>query len=93
MLLRSLPGLHYPITITKLFFNPNDEIRSSDSLFAYDFESNVREGREAEQVTKKFPAVFKSGYEGTLAAWRIEFGSVISGAGYVQACMQILPIP
>jgi hypothetical protein len=77
----ALPSsLHYPITITKLLKQPNDEVERFAPLFSYSYKTTVTEGNEfgeEKQVEKSFPSQFESPTEGTLIKWLIQPGTPI----------------
>lgn len=84
MLIRSPTNLHYPITVTELLKNQNDEVARFAPLFSYFYKSTVTEGNkygEEYQVEKEFPARFESETEGTLLRWKIKAGTVVNRAG------------
>lgn len=84
MLIRSPPGLHYPITIDKLLTSRNDEVKRSSPLFSYTYETTVSEGDkygEVKDVKKRFPARFDSIADGKVSQWFIRNGEVVHRAG------------
>ena len=86
MHLRLPTSLHYPITITELLKQPNDNVERFAPLFSYFYKTTVDEGdREGNvfQVKKTFPATFESSIDGTLKQWKISEGAVITSAGHV----------
>ena len=79
-------SLHYPITVTELLKQPNDNVDKFAPLFAYFYKTTVTEGDELGntfQVDKTFPARFESSIEGTFKRWKISKGAVISHSGCV----------
>lgn len=81
MLLRLPASLHYPITVTELLKQPNDNVERFAPLFSYYYETAVIEGDglgNDYKVKKKFPTRFESTVEGTLTRWKIEGNAVIS---------------
>ena len=91
MHLRLPTSLHYPITITELLKQPNDNVERFAPLFSYFYKTTVDEGdREGNvfQVEKTFPATFESSVDGTLKQWKISEGVVIAGAGHVHLNLQ-----
>jgi RNA polymerase II subunit A-like phosphatase len=73
-------SLHYPVTVTELLKQPNDNVERFAPLFSYIYQTTVTEGNrfgEEHQVEKKFPTVFESPVEGVLMAWRIKKGMMI----------------
>ena len=84
MHLRLPASLHYPITVTELLKQPNDDVESFAPLFSYFYKTSVTEGDELGnefQVEKTFPARFESNVEGTLKKWKIVEGAVIAKPG------------
>ncbi|KAL8944807.1 MAG: hypothetical protein Q9216_000229 [Gyalolechia sp. 2 TL-2023] len=77
-------GLHYPITITELLKQPNDNVERFAPLFSYSYKTTVTEGNkfgDEFQVEKDFPTKFESSVGGKLKAWSIHVGNVISRPG------------
>lgn len=86
MLLQSPRDLHYPITITKLLKQPNDNVERFAPLFSYSYKTTVTEGNrfgDEFQVEKVFPTNFESSVNGVLKSWSIDAGAVISLPGSV----------
>lgn len=84
MLLRLPRSLHYPITVTELLKQPNDNVERFAPLFNYSYKTTVTEGDDLGneyQVEKTFPTRFESTVEGILKTWRIEKGAVITHSG------------
>ncbi|MCJ1264334.1 Carboxy-terminal domain (CTD) phosphatase [Lobaria immixta] len=80
MLLRLPQSLHYPITVTELLKQPNDNVERFAPLFSYFYQSTVTEGDNLGneyQVEKRFPTRFESNVEGVLKRWMISKGSII----------------
>ena len=83
MLLRLPASLHYPITVTELLKQPNDNVERFAPLFSYFYKTTVTEGDELgneNQIEKTFPTRFESSVEGTLKLWKIKRGAVIANA-------------
>ncbi|KAI9878677.1 MAG: Carboxy-terminal domain (CTD) phosphatase [Pleopsidium flavum] len=83
MLLRLPHSLHYPITVTALLKQPNDNVERFAPLFLYFYKTTVTEGDELGneyQVEKTFPTRFESNVEGVLREWKIGKGTVITKA-------------
>ena len=83
MLLRLPASLHYPITVTELLKQPNDNVERFAPLFSYFYKTTVTEGDELgneNQVEKTFPTRFESNIEGSLKSWKIKKGAVIANA-------------
>lgn len=81
MLLRLPASLHYPITVTELLKQPNDNVERFAPLLSYFYKTTVTEGDELgneHEVEKTFPTRFESNVEGKLTRWRISKGAVIS---------------
>lgn len=81
MLLRLPRSLHYPITVTELLKQPNDNVERFAPLFSYSYQTTVTEGDGLgvdHQVRKSFPARYQSDVDGVLREWRIEKGAVIT---------------
>ncbi|KAH0371010.1 hypothetical protein KCU65_g2127, partial [Aureobasidium melanogenum] len=78
-------NLHYPITVTRLLRKPQDQVDYNAPLFAYQYKTKVLEGdeetRENKLVERMCPSTFESTAEGTLTAWHISEGRVISRPG------------
>ncbi|KAG9703469.1 hypothetical protein KCU69_g5900, partial [Aureobasidium melanogenum] len=78
-------NLHYPITVTRLLRKPQDQVDYNAPLFAYQYKTKVLEGdeetRENKLVERLCPSTFESTAEGTLTAWHISEGRVISRPG------------
>ncbi|MCJ1400819.1 Carboxy-terminal domain (CTD) phosphatase [Xylographa trunciseda] len=84
MHLRLPHSLHYPITVTELLKQPNDNVDKFTPLFAYFYQTKVTEGDELGnvfEVDKTFPTRFESNVEGTFKRWKIVAGAVITHAG------------
>ena len=81
MQLRLPPSLHYPITVTELLKQPNDNVERFEPLFSYFYKTTVTEGDELgneKQVEKSFPTRYESNIDGKLLRWKIQKGTVIS---------------
>ena len=92
MLLRLPASLHYPITVTELLKQPNDNVERFAPLFSYVYETEVTEGDNLGntwQTLKKYPTRFESSVEGVLIDWKIDEGTVISKPKY--AIHRLLP--
>ncbi|KAL8834177.1 MAG: hypothetical protein Q9170_003878 [Blastenia crenularia] len=77
-------GLHYPITITELLKQPDDNVERFAPLFSYSFKTTVTEGNkfgDEFQVEKDFPTKFESSVGGKLKSWSINVGDLISQPG------------
>ncbi len=86
MLLRLPADLHYPITVTDLLKQPNDNVQRFAPLFSYFYKTTVTEGDDLgneNQVEKTFPTRFESNVEGKLVRWHIRKGAVITNAKLV----------
>ncbi|MCJ1320671.1 Carboxy-terminal domain (CTD) phosphatase [Xylographa vitiligo] len=84
MHLRLPHSLHYPITVTELLKQPNDNVDKFTPLFAYFYKTRVTEGDELGnvfEVDKTFPTRFESNVEGTFKRWKIVEGAVITHGG------------
>ena len=84
MQLRLPPTLHYPITVTELLRQPNDNVERFAPLFSYFYKTLVTEGDDLgneHQVEKTFPTRFESNVDGILREWKIERGAVIARPG------------
>lgn len=87
MLLQLPSSLHYPITVTELLKQPNDNVERFAPLFSYSYKTVVTEGDglgNDHQVAKTFPTRFESNVEGILTRWKIEENSVIHKPKYVR---------
>jgi len=81
MLLRLPQSLHYPITVTELLKQPNDNVERFAPLFSYSYQTTVTEGDglgEDHQVQRTFPTRYESNVDGVLQAWKIVKGAVIT---------------
>ncbi|MCJ1468898.1 Carboxy-terminal domain (CTD) phosphatase [Pseudocyphellaria aurata] len=88
MLLRLPKSLHYPITVTELLKQPNDNVERFAPLFSYFYKSKVTEGDNLGneyQVEKRFPTRFESNVEGVLKRWMVGKGAVITRPDLVVA--------
>ncbi|KAL9029548.1 MAG: hypothetical protein Q9196_002228 [Gyalolechia fulgens] len=77
-------GLHYPITVTELLKQPDDNVERFAPLFSYSYKTTVTEGNkfgDEFQVEKDFPTRFESSVGGKLKGWSIHVGDVISRPG------------
>jgi len=78
-------SLHYPITVTKLRQEQDDNVDRNAPLFDYYYKSKVIEGsqenKEGKLVERTWPSTFESYTEGTLTRWYIDVGKVIARAG------------
>lgn len=84
MLLRSLPHLHYPITVTGLLFKNDEHVPKNAPIFTYYYKGKVTEydaDGKATDVEKTFPTRYESQVEGTIKRWRIAKGTVIERSG------------
>jgi RNA polymerase II subunit A-like phosphatase len=86
MLLRLPKNLHYPITITKIEKLVGEPVASNDALFLYSYTIRLRqeeryEVRKEEDipwVEKKYVTHFSTTLEGTIKAWRVWQGDVLT---------------
>jgi RNA polymerase II subunit A-like phosphatase len=89
MKILSPPGLAYPIIVKELKRQRDDEVRRSDPLFEYLYDTWVEEGDrvtgEVKQVEKRWRMIFQASVDGTINKWYIKLGDVIKGPGYVVA--------
>lgn len=95
MLLRLPQSLHYPITVTELLKQPNDNVERFAPLFSYFCKTTVTEGDNLGneyQVEKPLSTRFESSVTGVLKRWMIERGTVIMNSGYLQCLTLINPI-
>ena len=80
-MLLSLPqGLHYPITVTELLKQPNDNVERFAPLFSYSYQTTVTEGDglgEDHQVLRTLHTKYDSSIDGRLQVWKIKKGDVI----------------
>lgn len=84
MKISSPPGLHYPITVQELHKARNADVKRSDGLFTYYYESTVTEGDKwggEKTVKKRFPTRFDASTEGKITRWFIKTGTVIQRPG------------
>ena len=89
MLLRLPQGLHYPITVTDLLKQPNDNVERFAPLFSYSYQTTVTEGDglgEDHQVLRTFPAKYESNIDGKLKAWKIKKSTVIEQRQVKTSC-------
>lgn len=85
MLLKLPASLKYPITVTELLKQPNDDIERFAPLFTYTYKTVVTEGDglgNENQIEKSFPTDYKSELDGVLKSWRIRKGAVIRQPEY-----------
>ena len=85
MQLKLPPSLHYPITVTELRKQRNENIQKDEALLSYTFQTTVTEGDELgneQEVVKTFPAEYKSALEGTLKLWNIKKGTIVAHPKY-----------
>ncbi|ETI26641.1 hypothetical protein G647_10402 [Cladophialophora carrionii CBS 160.54] len=86
MLLRLPKNLHYPITITKIEKLVGDPVARNDAIFLYSYTIKLREEERYEVrkeedipwVEKKFVTHFSSTLDGTIKAWRVWQGDVLT---------------
>ncbi|KAF2687694.1 hypothetical protein K458DRAFT_331937 [Lentithecium fluviatile CBS 122367] len=84
MKILSPPGLHYPITVGELAKRRDDEVKRSDPLFTYFYETVVEEGDkwgETKEVKKRFPVKFEASIDGAIKEWFVKQGSVVQRPG------------
>ena len=84
MLLRLSDSLHYPITVTELLKQPNNNVERFAPLFLYSYKTTVTEGDkfgDEQEVVKTFPTKFESNVDGILKQWKIKVGTVIQQPG------------
>ena len=85
MLLKFPTSLHYPITVTELLKQPNDNVERFAPLFSYFYKTTVTEGDDLgneSQVERNFPTRFESTVEGKLMQWKIKKGAVVTSPQY-----------
>lgn len=80
MLLQLPTSLKYPVTITALLKNPNEEVTQQSPLVRYQYKTWVLEDDELTGETKKTYKWFTGNWEcpidGTLKKWYIREGEV-----------------
>ncbi|KAF2640233.1 hypothetical protein P280DRAFT_490575 [Massarina eburnea CBS 473.64] len=84
MKITSPPNWHYPVTIGDFAKKTDDEVKRSDPLFTYLYETTVQEGDkwgETKDVKRKFPARFEASLDGIIRKWYIRTGAVVARAG------------
>ncbi|KAJ4987763.1 fcp1-like phosphatase [Stagonosporopsis vannaccii] len=84
MKISSPPGLHYPITVLELLKKADDNVRRSERLFTYTYESTVTETNrygEEQKLRKKLTTHFAASTDGTIARWHIRPGAVVARPG------------
>ncbi|KAF9696661.1 hypothetical protein EKO04_005299 [Ascochyta lentis] len=84
MKISSPPGLHYPITVLELVKKPEDDVKRSERLFTYTYESTVTETDkwgEDKTLKKKFTTHFDASTEGKISRWYIKAGTVVARSG------------
>lgn len=78
--------MRYPITITALLKQPNDDVPRLSPLLLYKYKTTVTEypefGEEV-QVEKEFSAQYDAPVEGKVERWFVKAGSVIEDCKYV----------
>ncbi|KAF1963358.1 hypothetical protein CC80DRAFT_556911 [Byssothecium circinans] len=80
----SPPNLHYPITVGDFDRKAHDEVKRSDRLFTYFYETTVEETDkwgETAEVKRRFPVHFEASLDGIIKKWYIKKGAVIDRAG------------
>ena len=84
MRLKLPPSLLYPITVTELHKQPDDDVERSGPLFSYSYKTSVEvTGRDGELSTleQNFPSRFESTVDGKLRKWFLKKGDVITQSG------------
>ncbi|PSK46476.1 RNA polymerase II subunit A C-terminal domain phosphatase [Elsinoe australis] len=75
-------SLHYPITVTRLRFQQDEEVTQGAALFDYRYETTVIEGTEEDKegvpVKKTLYSTYETDIEGTVGKWLIKTGTTIS---------------
>ena len=88
MLLRLPQSLHYPITVTELLKQPNDNVERFAPLFSYSYQTTVTEGDGLgvdHQVQRTFPTRYESNVDGVLQRWKIAKGAVITHRSAIES--------
>ncbi|KAF2227773.1 hypothetical protein BDZ85DRAFT_292823 [Elsinoe ampelina] len=79
------PSLHYPLTVTRLRCQQDEEVAQGTPLFDYRYETTVIEGSidnpEGEPVKRTLYATYESDLEGTLRRWLVSQGTAITRGG------------
>ncbi len=86
MLLQLPRNLHYPITVTELLKQPNDNVERFAPLFSYFYKTTVTEDDkygDSREVEKTYPTRYESPVDGVLKKWKIKAGAVITHSRYV----------
>lgn len=80
-------SLHYPITVTRLRCQQDEEVTQGAALFDYRYETTVIEGTEEDKegvpVKKTLYSTYETDIEGTVGKWLIKTGTTISRGRYV----------
>lgn len=84
MKITSPRDLSYPITIVDLLRKRDEEVKRSEKLFNYRYETPVREGDKwggEQTVMKKMIQFFHAGTAGKITRWLVKPGTVIERSG------------
>lgn len=84
MKITSPRDLQYPITIADLLRQRDDDVKRSDKLFSYRYETPVVEGDKwggERTVMKKLLQFFNASADGKIMRWFISAGTVIERPG------------
>ncbi|KAI9754073.1 MAG: hypothetical protein M4579_004856 [Chaenotheca gracillima] len=88
MQLKLPSSLHYPITVTELLKQREDEVERLTPLFSYYYVTSVLESNdlgEKKEVEKTFPTRYESPVDGMIIKWNIKAGAVITASNFVVA--------
>ncbi|KAF2232797.1 hypothetical protein EV356DRAFT_504789 [Viridothelium virens] len=84
MLIVSPSNLHYPITVTKLLAQPEDNVQRNDKLFTYEYAYQMLqqdENGDDYEVVKILDTDYQCEIKGKLTTWKIAVDDEIKGPG------------
>ncbi|KAL9091292.1 MAG: hypothetical protein Q9165_004926 [Trypethelium subeluteriae] len=88
MLIVSPSNLHYPVTVTKLLAQLEDNVQRNDKLFTYEYAYQMLqqdENGDDYEVVKILDTDYQSEIKGKLTTWKIAVGDEIKGPGLALA--------
>ena len=84
MLILSPSNLHYPVTVTKLLVQPEDNVERNDKIFAYEYAWQMLQqddNGDDFKVVKILESDFECEVKGKITAWKTAAGDEIKGPG------------
>jgi RNA polymerase II subunit A-like phosphatase len=90
MLIRTTKDQHFPITVSKLLVQRNQDVKVDQPLFRYTYTSKVTEGDkygDEQIIDKVFYEDFKSETAGNFEKWYLAVGDVLTRPEYVITCV------